>query len=182
MKRVVLLAAALAAAPIVAQTPAVPDAATLAAARDMMAVTDIQAQLRAMGPRMAEASSQQMRQAFAGQKIPEGLQNQIAAATQSFVGSMDSMFTPQLVDQMATIYARHFTAEELKRLTALLRDPAMVKFRAEMPNTMSEILPLIMTAMVPRQQQFQAQIKQIMTDWIKQHPEDKAKLSSPAAH
>lgn len=176
------LAAALAVSPVVAQAPAAPDAAALAEARGMMAVTDIQAQLRAMGPRIAEASGQEMRQAFADHKVPEGLQRQIAAATQSVVGSMDTLFTPQLVDQMATIYARHFTAEELRRLTVLLRDPAMVKFRAEMPNTMSEILPVIMTAIRPRQELFQAQIKQIMTDWFKQHPEDKAKLSSPAAH
>jgi TRAP-type C4-dicarboxylate transport system permease large subunit len=181
MMRNLLIAAALVAAPFAAQAQAKPDAAALTAAHEMMAVTDLQAQMRAVAPRIAEVTNIQMRQAFADQKVPEGLQVKITAAAQSFIGSIDGVFTPALVDQIAEIYAQHFSAAELRRLTTLLKDPAMVKFRAEMPSTMAEIMPLVMTAMRPRQQLFQGQVKQIVTEWMQQHPEDKAKLRTPAA-
>jgi hypothetical protein len=179
--RVLLLAAALIAAPLTAQAPAAPDAATLAAARSLMAATDIQGQMHAMMPRMADAVGVQLRQMFTDNKMPDGLQQQVTAAIQTNMASMDGVFTPQVTDQMAAAYARHFTVDELKRLTALMRDPAMEKFRAEMPNMMGEIMPIMFSAMKPRQDAFQAKMRQIIADWIRQHPEDRAKLRSPAA-
>jgi hypothetical protein len=182
MMRTLILAMTLAAAPLTAQTPAAPDPATLAAARDLMAATDIQSQMRALMPRMADAVGTQLRQMFADNKMPDGLQQQLAAAIQDNMASMQGVMTPQVIDQMASIYARHFSVDELKRLSALMRDPAMEKFRAEMPNMMGEIMPIMFEAMKPQQQAFQAKMRQIIADWIKQHPEDKAKLRSPNAN
>jgi uncharacterized protein len=181
MMRALILAAALAATPLAAQAPAQPSPATLAAARDLMAATDIQGQMRAMMPRMAEAMGAQFRQMFANDKVPEELQQKMTAALQTHMASMQSMFTPQVIDQMATVYARHFSVDELTRLTALMRDPAMVKFRTEMPNMMGEIMPIMFAAVKPQQEAMRAQMQQIIAEWIKQHPDDKAKLRSPNA-
>lgn len=157
------------------------DTATIAAARELVSVTDAKGMMKAVGPRLADVMKTQMQQQFVDSKVPEGLQVQLTAAAQAFVGSMDTMFTPATLDSIAMIYARHFTAEELKRLTQLLQEPVMVKFRAETPAVMAEMMPVMFEAIKPQQQQFQAKIKQIMIDWIAQHPEDKAKLRSPAA-
>ncbi|WBO21582.1 DUF2059 domain-containing protein [Sphingomonas abietis] len=182
-----LAAAALPAWADVAPAPAAPaaatpDAATMAAARALMRATDIQAQMRAIGPRMGQAVTMQLQQSFADHQLPTELQSQIAGAMQDFVGSMDTMFTPQLIDQMAAIYARHFTAADLQHLSQMMQDPAMVRFRKVMPDTLAEMMPLIMTAMRPQQDAFQARIQKIVADWIQQHPEDQAKLRSPTAH
>ncbi len=181
MMRVAILAAALIAAPLAAQAPATPDPATLAAAREMMATTDIQGQMRAIMPRMADAMGVQLRQMFTDNKMPDGLQQQMTAAIQANMASMQDVMTPAVIDQMAAVYARHFSVDELKRLSALMRDPAMVKYRAEMPDMMGEIMPIMFAAMRPQQEAFQAKMRQIVADWIKQHPEDKAKLRSPNA-
>jgi hypothetical protein len=181
MRRLLLAAALTVATPMAAQAATAPDPATLAAARDLMAATDIQSQMHALMPRMAEAMGGQLRQMFTDQKMPAGLQQQITAAIQANLASMDNVITPQVIDQMATVYASHFSAEEIKRLSSLMRDPAMVKFRAEMPNMMGEIMPIMFAAMKPQQEVFRAKILKIVTDWLKQHPEDKAKFRSPAA-
>jgi uncharacterized protein len=179
--RALLLAAALVATPLAAQAPVAPDATTLAAARDLMTATDIQGQMKALMPRMAEAAGTQLRQMFADNKMPDGLQQQMTAAIQANMASMQDVMTPQVIDQMAMVYARHFSVDELKRLTVLMRDPVMTRYRAEMPNMMGEIMPIMFEAMKPQQQVFQAKMRQIIADWIKQHPEDKAKLRSPTA-
>jgi uncharacterized protein len=182
MPALILAGALLAAAPVSGQQqPAAPAPATLAAARELMMANDIQGQLRAVMPRMAEAAGAQLRQMFTDNKMPDGLQQQMTAAIQANLSSMDSVFTPEVIDQMATVYARHFSADELQRLSALMRDPAMVKFRTEMPNMMAEIMPVMFAAMKPRQDALRAQMQKIVADWIKQHPEDKAKLRSPSS-
>jgi hypothetical protein len=167
-----------------AQSPgatSTPDAATLSAARALMQVADVKTQMHALGPRMAQAVAQQMQKQFADSKVPEGLGAQYSAALQAFMGSLDSAFTPAVIDQMAEVYARHFSAAELRRLTALLGDPAMQRFRAEMPNVVTDEMPILFAAMKPQQEALQAKMKQITADWIKQHPADKAKLAHPIA-
>ncbi|KRB85607.1 hypothetical protein ASE00_02115 [Sphingomonas sp. Root710] len=180
MMRVAVFAAAIAfASPVLAQ--ATPDAARLAAARDFIQVSDIRAQMKATGPRLAEAMGRQMRQMFQDNAVPEGLNTELTAAMQAYVASMDSVFTPAVIDKFALIYAQHFTTEELRRVIALMNDPVMVRMRAETPAIATEMMPIMFEVMQPRQQQFQQKVMQIVTDWIKNHPADKAKLRSPTA-
>jgi hypothetical protein len=113
--------------------------------------------------------------------MPDGLQSQVSAVLTEFIGNLDSAFTPQLEDQMAGIYARHFKLDELKRLAVVMRDPIVVRFRQEQPNLMSELLPFVFEAMKPQQQAMQAKLKQVIADWIKDHPADKSKLRNPNA-
>jgi len=179
MRALVLAVAIVLSSPSSAETT--PDAATLAAARELMQATDVQGQMRDLGPRMAEGMGQQMRQMFSEKEMPAGLSAQLTAAMQAYIASMDSMFTPELIDRIATIYARRFTADELRRVVVLMKDPVMLKFRTEMPELVAEMLPMMLEAMKPQQKQFQEKIGQIIADWMKQHPEDKAKLRSPIA-
>lgn len=160
---------------------AAPDAATIAAARELMQITDVQGQMRAIGPRLAESMGEQMRTMFKNEAMPEGLRIELTAAMQAYIGSMDGIYTPAFIDQLAALYARHFTADELRRLTLLMKEPVMQKFRTETPALISEMMPLTFEAMKPGQQQFLEKIKQIVADWMAKHPEDKAKLRSPTA-
>ncbi|HEX7852131.1 MAG TPA: DUF2059 domain-containing protein [Sphingobium sp.] len=172
-------AAPVAVAPSAPVAMAQPDAATLAAARALMKISDLQGQMKALGPSMANAAEQQMRGMFTEARMPDGLQAQMASAMKSYLDSMDRMFTPELIDQMATIYARHFTAAELNHITAMMADPVMVHFRETTPQLMGELMPAMMQAMRPHQKALQAQLMTIIRDWIQTHPEDKAKLRSP---
>jgi hypothetical protein len=178
----ILVAFALCGGPALAQAPSQAlDPAALAAARDVMQAVDLHAQMRALGPSLARALDQQMRQQFTDAKMPDGLQGQVSAVLSDFLGNLNSVFTPQLEDQMAVIYARHFKVDELKRLAVVMRDPIVVRFRQEQPNMMSELIPTVLEAMKPQQQAMQAKLKQVITDWFKDHPEDKSKLRNPNA-
>ena len=184
MMRSILFALALvAASPTFAADTSVlaPDPSTLVAARELMQSSDFQGQMKAMGPRVATAMEQQMHQMFKDNAIPEGLNSQLTAALKDYLGTMGEFFTPEFVDQLAGIYARHFTADELRHISVMLKDPVMQKFQREMPTLMSEMMPMMFEAMKPRQQLLQQKIKQIVTDWVANHPADKAKLRSPAA-
>ncbi|HEY0270789.1 MAG TPA: hypothetical protein VGC10_07355 [Sphingomonas sp.] len=64
----------------------------------------------------------------------------------------------------------------------MIGDPAMQRYRAGMPNMVSDEMPILFAAMKPRQEAFQAKMKQITADWIATHPEDKSKLAHPAAN
>lgn len=190
MRRIGIVAAALLAASapgLVQAAPAVPatgakvDAATLAAARDLMAASDMRAGMRALYPRMADAMGAQMRQMFVESEVPAGLSVELTAAIQANIASMDDVFSPAFLDDLALVYARHFSTEELTRIATLMRDPAMQKFRAETPAVMTEMMPMIFEALKPRQEQFQQRLRQIVVDWVRAHPEDAAKLRSPVA-
>jgi hypothetical protein len=177
----VLLAFAFLASPIAAHAQATPDPAALSAARDLMVATDVKGQMRAIGPAISKAMDQQIQQMFVDNKVPDGLSQQFSAAMQDYFGSMDTLFTPELTEEIASIYARHFSPADLTRLTEMMKDPVMNKFRIEMPAIMGEMMPSMSKAMKPRQDAFMTKVKQIVADWIKQHPNDKAKLRSPSA-
>jgi hypothetical protein len=168
-------------APPVAVSVKPVDPAALAAARDMLQVVDIRSQLHALMPSIGQAMAGQMQRQFVDNKVPEGLADQFGAAMQAFMGSLDSAFTPAVIDQLATIYAQHFSESELRRLSALLGDPVMLRYRAEIPKLLPDEMPILLAAMKPQQEAFQAKMKQITADWIKQHPEDKPKLAHPNA-
>jgi hypothetical protein len=171
--------ALLLAQPVFARTDG--EAAKLVAARELLKASDIQGQMKLLGPRVAEGMGAQIRQMFEDSKVPEGLGGELTAATQAYVATMDSMFTPELIDRIAVIYARHFSVDELEHLTAMLEDPLMVRFRNETPGLLAEMMPVLFEAMRPSQQKFQERIKQIVVDWINQHPADRAKLRSPTS-
>ncbi len=44
----------------------------------------------------------------------------------------------QLVDQMASVYARNFTPDEMRQLVAFYRSPLGQKFLEKMPTVMQE--------------------------------------------
>lgn len=166
-------------APAAAATAPTPDA--LAAARELMLLTDLPGQMRTLAPRMAEASGREVRKSLGEAHVPEQLQAQIAFETQTFIGSVSGIFTPELIDRMATVYARHFTAVELRQIATLMRDPVMVKFRAAGADISTELLPVMAEAMRPEQEAYKTRVRGVLTDWIAKHPEDAKALPPPAS-
>src|SRR5262249_32192124 len=158
MMRMIVFAAAIAlASPAFAQ-PAV-DADKLAAARELIKTADLPTMMRAMGPRVAESLGEQIRQTFAGHKMPAGLGKPLTAAIQASVASMDTAFTPELIDRLAMAYAQHFSTADLRHLAELMQDPVMKRYRAEAPGIMADWMPMVFEAMKPRQQALQAKLK-----------------------
>jgi len=119
-----ILAATLALGPSAAQTPA-PD--SLAAARELVTTMRMTDQLKAVLPVVMQG----MRPAIV-QNRPDVereydamLPTMLEIANQRMAG---------YVDDMAAIYARNFTADELGQLTAFYKTPTGQKLLAKMPD------------------------------------------------
>ncbi|USI74052.1 DUF2059 domain-containing protein [Sphingomonas morindae] len=148
-----------------------PDAETLAAARALIAATDVRGQMRQIMPRLAGPMLDMIHQRY-GATMPAALRSQLDAATTRFIGSIDTAFTPAMLDAIAAVYARHMSAADLRRVAALMADPAMARFRAATPAIAAETVPITIAAMRPQQTAFQAEVAQILRDWAASHPEE----------
>lgn len=147
MKRLiafVLVAAALA-LPAHAQTPPAPSPDAMAAAKELAAI-------------MSGDSVSQLSAALTGQiwpNIERQLGPKVDAATIAelrgqFEQSLSS-FTTEVMRDSPTVYARHFTVEELRAMLAFYKSPAGQKSLKTMPTVMTELGE----QMQPRMQAFQ---------------------------
>ena len=161
----------LAAAPALAQNSDV-DPARLAAARELVDVTDMRSELSA---NMQKTIASQLDAQLGSKQVPPELVQEFRAIAQDeFQSYMNAAF-PKIVDQSARIYARHFTTEEIKHLTGLQRDPVMVKFRSQMGTIMGELMPTIIEAQKPMQERMVERMMAAATAYTAKHPESRAK-------
>lgn len=160
MKRLVLsvlLAAALA-APVFAQAPA-PSPDALAAAKELATM-------------MGGDTVGQMSAALTAQiwpNIEQQLGPKVDAATLAelrveFEHALSS-FTGEVMRDSPAVYARHFTADELRAMLAFYKSPVGQKALNTMPTVMTELGQ----QMAPRMQAFQADLHAKMEATLKKH-------------
>jgi len=107
-----------------------PDAARLAAAKDLLEATGTAKQMDGMIAAMAKG----FEQGAAGTGQPEAAK----AATREFGDYMKrfSAYREQMITDFAALYAERFTAEELKAIADFYRNGPGAKFIAAMPELM----------------------------------------------
>jgi len=128
----VAFAAALWVGPVAAQ-PA-PDE-TLSAARELITVMRATDQLKQMLPTIMQA----LKPAIA-QGRPQ-VERDLDTLMPLLLDGMGSR-VGELVDQMAAVYARNFTRDEIGQLTTFYRTPVGQKFLEKMPTVMQESMSL----------------------------------------
>jgi hypothetical protein len=145
------------AAPLRAQTPPSPDA--LAAATELAAL-------------MSGDTVSQMSAALTAQiwpNIERQLGPKVDAATLTelrgeFEQSL-AKFTTEVMHDSPAVYARHFTAEELRAMLAFYKSPVGQKALHTMPAVMAELGQ----QMAPRMQAFQEDLHAKMEATLKKH-------------
>jgi uncharacterized protein len=120
--------AVLHASPVAAQ-PAPDDA--LLAARELIAVTRATEQIKQMLPTIMQALKPAIVQ---GRPQVERDFDAVMPLLLDAVGSRIG----EMVDQMASVYARNFTPDEMRQLVAFYRGPLGQKFLEKMPTVMQE--------------------------------------------
>lgn len=187
-RAMVLAACALIATPGVAQpaatpAPAIvnarPDAATIAAARRLIKASDITSQMRAIGPQMIDTAMKRANSRFKAGQMPPELARRLEMVMRTHMGGMIDVFSPEIQETMAQVYARHFSRADLERVAGIMEDPVMTRFRAGSPAVMRELMPVLMTAMEPRQRAFEQALMRTIAEWISQNPTDADKLAKP---
>ena len=117
--------------PAPAQTAAVPAQDTLAAARELVVVLQSTDQVKQILPSMVQAL-----RPVVVRGNPQAEQDFDAFAP-ALVESMSAR-SAELVEQITLIYARNFTAEEMRQATAFYGTPAGQKLLQKMPTVTQE--------------------------------------------
>ena len=74
-------------------------------------------------------------------------------------------FTAEVMANAPEVYARHFSAQELRDMVAFYKSPTGVKALHEMPKVMVDVS----TQMAPRVQAFQSELRAQMSEIMRQH-------------
>jgi uncharacterized protein len=118
----------MAVAPAAAQTPEAQEAA-----KELMVTMRSADQFKAIMPSLMQA----LKPAIV-QNRPE-VEHDFDALVPALLGAMTSRLD-EILDKVAGIYARNFTAAELKEVTAFYRGPTGQKFVQRLPSVMQESL------------------------------------------
>jgi hypothetical protein len=153
--------------PAIAQ--AEPDPAAMAAARDLLSSVDLERQVAETVVRTSEAVIDTIMRRFRdehGEAFPEDLERQMREIVQAHNLRVITLMTPTLLDDSARIYARHFTAYELRELQRLQAHPVMQKSQRVAPQLFAELSQVGMGAAVAMQPELQRDIQQAVENWI----------------
>src|SRR5215471_5916351 len=117
----------------VAAQPAPTDA--LSAARELITTMRATDQLKQMLPTIMQALKPAIAQGRAQ------VERDLDTLMPVLLDGMSSRLG-ELVDQMAAVYARNFTSDEIRQLTTFYRTPVGQKFLEKMPTVMQESMSL----------------------------------------
>jgi hypothetical protein len=157
------------AAPVHAQTaapaaPAVATAESTAAARELLAAMNYRQMMANMAVTMNQSMPAMMKQSAmemlnrkpglsAEQKAAElaKIDKELPRFAKTMSGTLsDPAFIDQMLEISVGIYARHYTAEEIRQITAFYRSPVGAKTLATMPAVMQEAMQATQRIMLPR--------------------------------
>lgn len=161
-----------------APTVAAADPAALQAARDMLTAMHYEDTAARMMEQISAQMPQVMQQSAMAaingnpKLTPEQKQKaveKLKAELPRMTGAMQGMFADgsmikEMVAEMAPLYARHFTAAELRELAAFYATPLGVKMMAEMPRIAGESMQISQRVMMPR---IQAMVAKIVSENVK---------------
>lgn len=123
----------MAAGPAPAQSPAPPAPEALAAARELIVTMKAAENFKALMPTIMNA----LKPAIA-QNRPQ-VERDFDALVPVLIEGMNARLA-EVIDAIATIYARNFTAAELREITAFYRGPTGQKFVSRQTGIMQESL------------------------------------------
>jgi hypothetical protein len=154
--------------PAFAQSGAKSDSAALSAARDYLVSTGFEQQMEQGALQNVKATYNTMvaaREKQTGQPMPQDLKAKVLNLLQAETADVVADMKKTALNEAALIYARYFTAAELKELQALQTHPVMAKVHRVAPSMTSELMQIGIRASEARQPQLQAKIQKLVDDW-----------------
>jgi hypothetical protein len=136
-----------------------PSAETLRAAQDLASILTLDSMKR-----MTEIMTSQMWPQVEAQFNGKVDGATLAELRVEFEKSLNA-FTAEVMKDAPTIYARHFSAQELHEMVAFYKSPTGIKALHEMPQVMGDV----MNQMVPRMQVFQTDLKSRIAAIMQKH-------------
>lgn len=159
------------AAPVVI-TPARPDApvdpAALEAARSLLEASGFESQFEQIARQNTGATFDTMMAAMSreqGRPVPEDLKRSVRAIIVADAEKLIADMKTTALDRTAIVYARYFTADELRELERLQTNPVMEKYRRIAPGFVSELAQIGVAAAAERLPALRARIEAAVKEW-----------------
>ena len=158
-----------------------PDAAALAAARDLLRSLNYEQQFEAGARQASEASfatTLQEIEARAQADVPEEVEAEIRGIVREHVERMIAEMRPTVLEDAARVYARYFTADELREVGRLMGNPVMAKMQQVGPQLTTELMQIGVAASARRMPELMASIQSAIEAWQQRQPAHRASTPS----
>ena len=158
------------------------DPAALAAARDLLRAVRYEQQIAATARQSLDATLTTILREVSNREgaLPAELEAQFRVAVRDHVERLIVDIQSTALEDAAHIYARHFTAEEIRRIQSLQTDPVMVKMQGIAPQLASELMQIGIAPAARREPELRENLRQLIERWQAQHPEQQPTASDPA--
>ena len=146
----------------------------LAAARDLLRATDFEGQMELSAQQSAHATFETLLAAEEkrrGMPVPDDLRKAIQTVLDDHMSGLIADLKRTGLEDAARIYARYFTADELRELLRLQSNPVMKKAQAISPLLLSDLMQIGVRAAAERQPALEAELKRVVRDWLASHPD-----------
>lgn len=167
-----LLAAAQAAvqpAPPPPEVAATDELARLAAAHELLRVTDFVGQIELSAQQSAHATFETLvaaEEKRLGMPVPDDLRQVVRAVLDDHLSGVIADLKRKAPDEAARVYARYFTADELRELQRLQSNPVMKKAQAISPLLLSDLMQIGVRVSAERQPALEAELRRAVTEWL----------------
>lgn len=144
----------------------------LAAARDLLRASEFERQMELSAAQSAHATfttlleAEEKRQ---GTSMPDDLRKAVQSVLDDHMSALVAELKRTGLEDAARIYARYFTAEELRELQRLQTHPVMKKAQAIGPLLLGDLMQIGVRAAAERQPALEAELKRVVREWLASH-------------
>jgi hypothetical protein len=102
----------------------------------------------------------------AGITFPEDLKQTIHALIQTDTEKLIAEMKPTVLEDTAHVYAKYYTADEIRELQRLQSNPVLAKAQAIAPQFAAELMQIGVRRAADRMPELSRQIKAAVADWF----------------
>lgn len=145
------------------------DPAAVDAARDLLVAGDFDEQLERtaqLGSQVAFGTVLRHHEERLGFDFPEDLEAQLRQILMDHMDAYIATFRRSALEQSARVYARYFSAEEIRELQRLQSHPVMIKFQRVAPQFMVELGQIGLGDALQTSPALEQRIGEAVTTWM----------------
>jgi hypothetical protein len=161
-------------APPAAPAPAPVDPEALAAAHALLISVNFNDQVERTIRQMTDSTFDTVMSAeerSLGITMPDDLKQTVRALIRQHQEELIADMKLSALDQAARVYAKYFTADELRELQRLQTNPVLAKAQRLAPQLTTDLAQIGMGIAVKHMPELRSQIQAAVRDWIAKHKE-----------
>lgn len=149
------------------------DPAALAAARDLLRALNYEDQFAATARQAVDPTMTTVLRELSNQpgEVPAGLEAEVRTIVRDYVEQLIVELRPTVLDDAAHVYARYFSADEIRQLQGLMTHPVLVKMQSIAPQLSSDLTQIGIAAAARRLPALREHVREVVQEWWRRQPE-----------